>query len=103
MLKELTNEAMLTAIVNERTTQVEQWGGNDHDDHHNMQEWSRYVMKQLDRARYEPYSPESEERVIRTFTIANAQEFEERMVKVAALAMAAAQSTRRRRIAHFDA
>ena len=89
---------MLTAIVNERTAQVEQWGGNDHDDHHN-----RYIMKQLDRARYEPYSPESEERVIRTFSIANAAEFEARMVKVAALAIAAAQSVRRRRMAHFDA
>jgi hypothetical protein len=68
-----------------------------------MHDWSEFIMKQVDRARYVPYSPESQERVPRTFSIENAAEFEARMVKVAALAVAAAQSTRRRRLTHFDA
>ena len=58
----------------ERAKQDEKWGGETHDDSHSQRDWRQYIRYQL-----RADGP-----------------FEERMVKVAALAMAAWESSRRK-------
>ena len=69
-------------INKERCAQDEQWGGQTHDDSHERFEWCVYIRKQNMLADHASSDP---------------QEFEDRMVKVAALAVAAIESSRRQR------
>lgn len=78
------------AISTERLAQDKQWGGAEHDDQHRSADWATYVSKQT-----KPI------REMSSFSPASAEEFEERMVKVAALAIAAIQSNCRRLHKHF--
>lgn len=73
------------AVLDERAAQDAQWGGIDHDDKHSMRDWCGYLTKQIEKVSR-----------ISSFTVANGEEFEQRMTKVAALAFAAIQSNRRR-------
>ncbi len=66
----------------ERTAQDAQWGGSMHDDSHERFEWCEYIRKQNNSAVSSSHNPEV---------------FEQRMVKVAALAVAAIESSRRQR------
>lgn len=61
-------------IVEERWRQDGQWGGPAHDDEHDQVEWKRLIHRQL----------------------LHSEDFEKMMVKVAALAIAAIQSNRRK-------
>lgn len=62
---------LIMEIETERDDQDEQWGGPDHDDDHDENDWVKYIRKQIDK---------KDER------------FRERMIKVAALAVAAIES-----------
>ena len=76
------SERILGEIVNERDLQDRQWGGPEHDDQHGMMDWLNYIQKQSNQAtallcHQEPGGPE---------------QYRERMVKIAALAVAAIES-----------
>jgi hypothetical protein len=70
------NETILEAIDQERKRQIEQWGGPGHDDTHSPVDWIRLINEQTIR--------------IRTDNIY------ERMIKIAALGIAAAESEQRK-------
>ena len=69
----LHREDILDEIKAERMEQDKQWGGPSHDDHHTTTDWMRYITYQAQQS-------------------VNPNEFRERMVKVAALAVAAIES-----------
>lgn len=63
----------------ERMAQDEQWGGEQHDDEHNMDDWLRFIRYQ-------------EAMAVQASIRADQHEFRDRMIKVAALALAALES-----------
>ena len=67
-------------ISDERERQDVEWGGLEHDDQHIATDWCQYIDKQRRLAR-DADTP---------------QEFMARMIKIAALAVAAIESTQRR-------
>lgn len=80
------HEAILgPEIEAERARQVEQWGGNHHDDGHDRHDWIEFIESFTGKA----------------YRVAQwgdkAVEFENRLIQVAALAIAAVQSSRRKR------
>ena len=72
---------VLDEIIQERAAQDAQWGGAFHDDSHDLFEWFIYIDKQIRLGR----------------NTSNPIEYESRMVKIAALAVAAIESSRRHR------
>ena len=64
----------------ERLKQDQMWGGDEHDDTHNMRDWGMFIVHELGQIFF--YPP--------TYTI-----FRKQMVKVAALAIAAIEWTER--------
>lgn len=68
-------------IDKERTAQDQQWGGEVHDDRHKPEDWCLYIDKQRRLAR------DADDPI----------EYEARMIKIAALAVAAMESLLRRR------
>lgn len=74
-------EIIVAEIITERAAQDQQWGGSKHDDHHGPGDWCSYIDKQRRLARDE------DEQI----------PFEMRMIKIAALAVAAIESSRRQR------
>lgn len=82
-------ESVVRMITEERKRQDAQWGGADHDDTHLMTDWIEYIEKQI----------ESIERAIFIDgSIASEAEYESRMVKIAAIAVAAIRSRQRIRV-----
>lgn len=81
----LTFDGIVQLVKQERAAQDTQWGGHAHDIHHSAFEWCIYIQKQLDYANDDTYvynlSLEQQE-----------DEFQERMVKIAALAFAAIEA-----------
>lgn len=74
--------SVIEQITTERNLQDEQWGGESHDDSHSSFEFREFIEKQL------------------SFITDNPEEFVEnrnRLIKVAALAIAAIESIDRRR------
>lgn len=72
-------------IVEERNRQDRQWGGPDHDDFHDERDWLRYIRKQMAHAwRAAPLVGEL------------MTDYRRRLVKIAALALAAIESHDRR-------
>jgi hypothetical protein len=71
-------------ISQERVRQDEEWGGADHDDEHEPLDWVRFIRKQC---RIIENPPES----------GIVGGYESRMIKIAALALAAVESHRRRK------
>lgn len=71
-------ETAVRSILAERLDQAREWGGADHDDLHVPTEWVAFILKQLSRAAdcAEPGS----------------RDFRARLVKIAALALAALES-----------
>lgn len=78
----------------ERERQDRQWGGPEHDDEHEASAWIGFIRKQLDAAQYEAADldvvEDQEQRDMRIDALVG------RLVKIAALAQAAAESTVRR-------
>lgn len=72
-------DLIFAAISRERQAQDEEWGGKTHDDSHEPWEWCTYIDKQRKLAR-DANEPE---------------EYRSRMVKIAALAVAAIESSMR--------
>lgn len=67
---------VLTQVANERDRQDERWGGPGHDDTHDGQDWVHLV----------------EVRCVKALQAKSGHAYRERMVQVAALAVAAVQS-----------
>ncbi len=80
MQKEKESIAFLIKLLDERDRQDERWG-LEHDNKHINEDWLDFIECQINKIEYFPYSNE---------------EFRERMVKIAALAMAAYQSNLRK-------
>jgi len=72
-------EAVCRDVLAERVAQDQQWGGSTHDDNHRPDEWCLYIDKQRRLAR-DADDPRA---------------YESRLIKIAALAVAAIQSSRR--------
>lgn len=70
-------------ISRERARQDEEWGGPEHDDGHEPLDWARFIRKQC---RIIENPPEG----------GIVGGYESRMIKIAALALAAIESHRRR-------
>jgi hypothetical protein len=68
-------------IAVERDTQDRQWGGASHDDTHVMADWHQYINYQSDKLLFEAIFPEPD-----------LMECRDRLVKIAALAIAAIDS-----------
>lgn len=78
---------ILVKINAERLKQDAQWGGSIHDDSHGAFEWCEFVRKQIHLAGSCQFGSVEPDAIA----------FEGRMVKVAALAVAAIESSRRQR------
>ena len=100
----ITTDGILYEILQERVRQDKQWGGPHHDDQHTYKDWLGFIRKQLNEILSHPGDKAAlDEAMKSTFKdshtgreFSNLQLFEERMVKVAALAVAAIQSERRK-------
>ena len=102
-----TSERVFGDILLERVKQDEQWGGAEHDDRHFPAEWEHYVMKQValagdarrigvdHRMSAPPHFGDDDEHAEE-----REREWRERMIKVAALAVAAVQSLDRKEKDH---
>lgn len=81
----LTDETSLDAafarVLRRRIQQDRQWGGPGHDDTHTWGDWTRYIIKFNDRGAH----------------AINHADFEQQMEHIAALAVAAIQSSQRKR------
>jgi hypothetical protein len=88
-------ESFLRKVLIERDAQDIQWGGPVHDDSHDYLDWIVYIRHQLHQIPF--LSPKRKGELDLTMREGNNLElFESRMVKVAALALAAVQSERRK-------
>lgn len=74
---------LLAAVMLERATQDKQWGGAEHDNVHSFHDWAEYIEHQLVKGREEAGTEGAQE------------SFYDRMVKVAALALAALEANER--------
>lgn len=81
------------AINFERERQIQQWGGCEHDDTHKPEEWLSFIAKQVKKAEREAKASDGQ--------IDRATRFEvrDRLVKIAALAVAAIESMDRAEVA----
>lgn len=68
---------VVAAVYQERKMQDRQWGGAEHDDTHNHDDWLNYIGYQMDRSRY-------------------GDDKRERLIKIAALAIAAVEAMDRK-------
>lgn len=78
-------EGIVLDIFAERDRQDAQWGGPDHDDSHSARDWLVYVNKQVETAIGETLSDD-------TTQLVDPEHYRQRMVKIAALAVAAIES-----------
>lgn len=78
-------EGIVLDIFAERDRQDAQWGGPDHDDSHQAREWLGYVEHQLDAARNEALDDDY-------VNLVDPEHYRQRLVKIAALAVAAIES-----------
>jgi len=64
---------VIAQIIQERRMQDRQWGGATHDDEHSHDDWLKYILYQIDRSRFD-------------------EDRRARLIKVAALAVAAVEA-----------
>ena len=95
-MMELTREVQefFRLVLHERAEQDKEWGGPGHDDQHTYPDWLRFIRHQLGSIMIIPGGKPDFNAAMRDPN--NLLAFERRMVKVAALAMAAVQSARRK-------
>lgn len=74
-------EKVIEEIMAEREYQDHKWGGENHDDEHTWHDWVTYLIKHMSRAVVFPF---------------NFETFHYQMVRVAALAVAAAEWSERK-------
>jgi hypothetical protein len=84
----------ISRVLTERRRQDERWGGPTHDDEHAYVDWLRFIRQQLYSIMYVPGTRAELDDAVRDPK--NLEAFCSRMVKIAALAMAATQSARRK-------
>lgn len=75
-----SHDKAFSLIAEERAAQDEQWGGGEHDKEHTTEEWLTYITKQLNYAAI-------------ANRIGRGDEVKERLVKIAALAVAALEAS----------
>ncbi len=78
-----TKAVIIEEILVERTRQDEKWGGAEHDDNHNPEDWCNYIIA------YATWSKQMAD--YNSF-----DKYRRRMIQVAALAVAACESLDRR-------
>lgn len=78
-------EGIVLDIFAERDRQDAQWGGPEHDDGHTAHDWLRYIGHQAQRAHDETLSDDRTQLV-------DPEHYRQRLVKIAALAVAALES-----------
>jgi hypothetical protein len=86
--------AFFIKVLEERRAQDAEFGGPAHDDGHTYQDWLCHIRHQIGSVLCIPGTPEELDAAMLEGT--NLADYESRMVKVAALAMAAAQSAKRK-------
>ncbi len=74
-------ENVIDDILAERALQDKEWGGNEHDDKHDFYDWRTYLYKQITAASMESGQHDRQRK---------------RLVKIAALAVAAIESMDRK-------
>jgi hypothetical protein len=84
MKHNLAQDSILLAVVMERRAQDKQWGGPEHDDEHDAHDWENFIIHQLANS-------------MTGVTKSNGKKdlsgvYRQRMIKVAALAVAAVES-----------
>jgi hypothetical protein len=77
-------------IAVEREHQDKQWGGNGHDDAHETLDWFEYIDQQIDKSIQENFGFTNEKNI--------AKFGRPRLIKIAALAIAAVESIDRREV-----
>lgn len=87
---------ILFDIIAERVAQDKQWGGPEHDDAHRGVDWLRYINRQSTLACNETLSDDASE-------VVDPEGYRARMVKIAALAIAAIESHDRKHDAPAEA
>ena len=75
----LLDVKVLRDVLDERRRQDAQWGGPEHDDEHVASDWLTYIRHQADHAKVQA-------------RVDNPAGYRERLVKIAALAVAAIES-----------
>lgn len=70
---------IFAAIIAERVAQDKEWGGHGHDTEHRLEDWLEYIDKQCSKAYTDMYRR-------------NTEEAKQRLVKIAALAIAALEA-----------
>lgn len=81
----MLNTQVMQDIAVEREKQVKQWGGSEFDDKNLPADWHQYILKQQDKFLFEAIFPEP-----------NPVECRDRLIKIAALAIAAIESLDRK-------
>lgn len=78
---------VLNELAAERRAQIRQWGGAEHDDEHDLTDWTDFVNKQLKRA-------EKSAKGIKSGTagVNDGTNFRTAMIKIGAIAVAAIES-----------
>jgi hypothetical protein len=76
-----TESDIFHEVLEERSRQEKRWGGPSHDDTHNYHDWANFIIAQISKDKFSFKSPE---------------EFERRMINIAALAFAAIESNQRK-------
>lgn len=74
----MTREDVIQQINDERAAQDEQWGGADHDFQHYEADWLSFIRRQMAKAEFGGDAG-----------VIGGADFNERLVKIAALAVAA--------------
>lgn len=77
-------EAILESIVDERWRQDQKWGGREHDDTHSVEDWERLIIRHSYRLTEGP--------TVLAGSRTAAKDYRERLIKIAALAVAAVQA-----------
>lgn len=83
-------ENIFEEIKQERARQDEQWGGAEHDDGHDLHDWSTYILHQLGHRTRAHSTPKE------LLAHVGKAEARERLIKIAALAVAAIESIDRK-------
>ena len=85
-------EQILVDITRERLVQDEQWGGHNHDDEHKPEDWEVFIMQHASRLTCGQPGPDHAKTPLGAYVVGPTKDYRERLVKIAALAVAAIES-----------
>lgn len=89
----MNNQAqILTEIVGERIRQDKQWGGAQHDDTHPSYEWEDLIKNHARRLTVSAPAPGHDQIKHGAYRTVAAKDYRERLIRIAALAVAAIEA-----------